>query len=72
MIIATIYIQPNITIESELIGLKKFYIYNYKGVHYRVFRSLISLREFISNGYKTWIFECGTESELEKYMYKSV
>lgn len=72
MIISITYIQPNITIESELIGLKKFYVYNYKGVHYRVFCSLTSLREFISKEYKTWIFECGTESELEKYLHKSV
>ena len=71
MIISITYIQPNITIESELIGLKKFYVYNYKGVHYRVFCSLTSLREFISKEYKTWIFECGTESELEKYLHKS-
>ena len=31
MITATTYIRPNITIEYELIGLKKFYVYNYKG-----------------------------------------
>lgn len=48
MIITTTYIQPDITIESELIGLKKFYIYNYKGVHFRVFHSLADLKKFIS------------------------
>jgi hypothetical protein len=69
MIIATTYTQPNITIESELIGSRKFYVYNYKGVHYRVFRSLMSFREFITKEYKTWIFECSTEDELEKYLY---
>jgi len=71
MITATTYIRPNITIDSEIIGLKKFYIYNYKGVHYRVFRSLISLRDFIANGNKTCIFECNTENELEKYLHQS-
>ena len=71
MITATTYIRPNITIDSEIIGLKKFYVYNYKGVHYRVFRSLISLRDFIASGNKTCIFECNTENELEKYLYRS-
>lgn len=69
MILATTYLKPNITIESELIGSKKFYVYNYKGVHYRVFNSLMNLQKFIVKEYKTWIFECGTEDELEKYLY---
>ena len=71
MIVATTYIQPNITIESEIVGSNKFHVYNYKGVHYRVFRSLINLREFLTNEYKTWIFECDTENELEEYLYGS-
>lgn len=72
MIVATTYIQPNITIESEIVGSNKFYVYNYKGVHYRVFSSLINLREFITKERKTWIFECDTENGLEKYFYGSI
>ena len=69
MILATTYIRPNITIESEIIGQKKFYVYNYKGVHYRVFNSLRSLWDFTTREYKTWIFECETEKELDDYLY---
>lgn len=69
MITATAYIQPNITIESEIVGSKKFYVYNYKGVHYRVFRSRIKLQESLAKERKTWIFECNTEGELEEYLH---
>ena len=71
MISATKYLRPNITIESEIVDSKKFYVYNYKGLHYRVFCSLMSLREFLLTGYKTWIYDCYTESELDKYLYGS-
>ena len=70
--ITTTYIQPNITIEAEIIGSKKFYVNNYKGVHYRVFSSLMSLRDFIVKECKTWIFECDTEKDLEEYLYGQV
>jgi len=71
MTLSTAYLKPNITIEAELIGSNKFYVYNYQGVHYRVFNSLMNLQKFIAKEYKTWIFECGTEDELEKYLYGS-
>ena len=48
------YITPNKTLET--VSLKNtdrlFYIYNYKGNHYRVFTELLSLIGF---------FECGVE-----------
>ena len=72
MITATTYIKSNITIDSESVVSKRFYVYNYKGVHFRVFTSLTNLRDFIAKEYKTWVFECGTEDELEKYLHDSV
>lgn len=72
MILTTTYLKPNITIESELIGSNKFYVYNYQGINYRVFNSLMSLQSFLVRECKTWIFECGAEDELEKYLYDSV
>lgn len=72
MIIATKYIRPNITIDSELIGTEKFYIYNYQGVHYRVFDSLDALNIFLNSEHTTWCFECETENELEKFLYKNI
>ena len=71
MISATTYLKPNITIETEIVESSKFYVYNYKGVYYRVFNSMINLQKFIKKEYKTWIFECSTEDELEKYLYRS-
>ena len=68
MVTTTAYLRPNITIESEIIGSKKSYIYNYQGIHYRFFRSVENLQDFITKGCKTWIFECNTEAELEKHL----
>lgn len=68
MNIATIYLRSDITIESEIIGAKKFYVYNDQGIYYRVFDSLIKLGKFIKGGCVTWIFECEAENELEKYL----
>jgi hypothetical protein len=68
MVTATAYLRPNITIEPELNGSKKSYTYNYQGIHYRVFCSLVNLQDFLTKGCKTWIFECNTEAELEKHL----
>ncbi len=68
MIISTVYIEPNITVEREHVGTKYFYIYNYKGVHYRVFSSYMDLQEFLITERETWAFDCLTENELEKYL----
>lgn len=72
MITATKYIKPNITIETELIGTRKFYIYNYQGVHYRVFHSLRGLHDFVIKESKTWDFECSDEFHLEQYLEKLI
>lgn len=57
MITATKYIKPNITIETELIGAQKLYVYNYQGVH-----------DFITKESKTWDFECSDEFQLKQYL----
>lgn len=67
MITATKYIKPNITIETNHVGAKKFYIYNYQGVHYRVFDSLDALNAFLNSERATWCFECETESDLNLF-----
>ncbi len=66
--LAILYLRANITVESFLLDTRKLYVYNYKGVHYRVFCSLSSLRQFLSYESKTWIFECSTEKRLDKYL----
>ncbi len=68
MITSTKYIKPNITIETEHVGERTFYIYNYQGVHYRVFNSFSGLHNFVTNESKTWDFECDNEFQLEQYL----
>ncbi len=68
MITSTYYLRPNITIETELVGWTKFFIYNYQGIHYRVFRSLNDLSRFLMNGEDACSFDGLTEVELEKYL----
>jgi len=68
MITATKYIRPNITIESINFGLKKFYIYNDKGIHYRVFDSFKNLQTFYKTHENTWNYECETDEELDNYL----
>ena len=64
----TTYLCPNITIETESVGANNFYVYNYKGIHYRVFDSSENLQNFLDIEKDTWIFECCTENELEEYL----
>jgi len=68
MVIATKYIKPNITIESEQTPKGFLYIYNYQGIHYRVFNSLLGLHNFVTKESKTWDFECDNEFQLEQYL----
>jgi len=68
MIISSRYIKPNITIETEIASGKKIFIYNYKGIHYRLFDSFHRLNMFILTGINSWIFECESEKSLIAYM----
>lgn len=72
MITAIKYIKPNITIETEFVGAQKFYVYNYKGVHYRVFNSFVALNTFLNNEYVSWCFECDSESDLGSFFNNTI
>lgn len=65
MIIDTEYIRPNITIETEQIGPRNFFVHNYKGVCYRVFDSFEKTNKFLDGESVQAVFECNTEEELE-------
>lgn len=67
MILETTYLRPNITIETEKHGARTFYIYNYKGTHYRIFEGRAHLDEYMNHGTKAWIFDCEEEKDLENY-----
>lgn len=68
MITSVKYIRPNITIETIKISKGFLYVYNYQGVHYRIFGSRESLDDFIETGNKTWLFDTDVESEVEKFV----
>lgn len=72
MSFTTYYIRPNITIEAGLVGSNKFYVLNYKGIRYRVFRSIIDLQEYFTEANETFIFDCDTEKALDEYLYNPV
>jgi len=67
MITETTYLRPNVTIEHELVGSKMFFVYNFKGISYRVFGSLANLNSYISGKIESCLFQCSSEKELEKY-----
>jgi hypothetical protein len=71
MIFDTKYIRSNITIETEKIGLKSFFIHNYQGVCYRVFDSLEMANKFSAGVNVPWVFECETEAELELHFARN-
>ena len=68
MILSTKYIRPDITIETEAVGSKRLYIYNYRDVHYRAFSSLKKVKDFVEKRGQDWIFECENEKELEGFL----
>lgn len=68
MITSTCYLKSNITIEAEVIGADNFYIYNYKGIHYRVFKSSLTLNQFLNYEHPVWFFECNSERELDLFL----
>ena len=70
MITETTYLRPNVTIEHELVGSKMFFVYNFKGINYKVFNSLASLNDYTSGGNEACLFECRSEKALEKYFTK--
>ncbi len=67
MTIGIEYIRANITVEIEEIGTQLYYVYNYQGIHFRVFQTILDLSKFFADMSCTWIFECLTEEELEDY-----
>ena len=69
----TNYLHANRTIESYLLSNKKdeklVFIYNYKGVHFRLFLSLSQLMDFFNEKGKS-SFEFGNENKLDRVLEK--
>lgn len=68
MIINTEYICPNITIETFNTGKRHLYIYNYKGIQFRLFDSKHTLDQFMSFETNNCIREFSCESKLDFFL----
>lgn len=67
MIVNIEYIRPNITIEIERIDSREFFIYNDRGISYKVFRCAEDIQKFLEKGNTKCLFECDTEEKLGYY-----
>lgn len=69
--VKTIYIRASRTLEFTIVtndlGTRMFYIYNYEGLHYRLFNSKIEVRKFFScEDAEFWEFS--DEEILDSYL----
>lgn len=72
-LVETYYLRSNRTIESILLknrhDQKMVYVYNYEGVHFRLFLSLIQIIDFFNNG-KEPEYDFEKEHNLDKALIK--
>jgi len=71
----TTYLRPNITTETITItnpnqSPKTLYVYNYKGVHYRVFSTQKHLENFLENIPAPILAAFTNESALDSFLTK--
>ena len=68
-----IYLRPSRTIEQTEVRnaekRKRFYVYNYEGYSFRVFHSLIELKNFFDHGDESNI-QFDTGHELDDFLKK--
>jgi hypothetical protein len=69
--IKTFYIRNSRTLESTVVSSrnekKLFFIYNYEGLHYRLFDSKIEVRKFF-NGENAMFLEFEDDETLDFYL----
>jgi YHS domain-containing protein len=69
----TTHLRPNITVETIALGNpnqtpKTLYVYNYKGVHYRVFSTQKHLENFLENIPAPILADFTNDSELDAFL----
>jgi YHS domain-containing protein len=69
----TTHLRPNITVETITItnpnqSSKTLYVYNYKGVHYRVFSTQKHLENFLENIPAPILADFTSETALEAFL----
>jgi len=67
------HLRPNITIETITLtnphqSPKTLYVYNYKGVHYRVFSTQKHLENFLENIPAPILADFTNESDLDAFL----
>lgn len=74
--IETVYIKANKTIDITLVSCFKelnikqtvLYIYNYEGIHYRVFKKLNDFLNLLHGDSDNCLCEFDNETEMENYL----
>ena len=75
--IDTYYIRPDRTIDTLLLTgtrnhTKLLYVFNYQGIHYRVFPDILELSKFLNNnGDYNVLAEFDDENELDNFLRNS-
>jgi len=73
-VISTDYLRPSRTIETVLVTSsrheKVFYIYNYEGYSFRVFKSFLNMINFFQKNKVESDFHFETEKELDLFLLK--
>lgn len=71
-VIQTEYLRSDKTIETILITDKKYskliYVYNYEGLHFRVFNEILELSKCLQGISHNLLTECTTENELDDFL----
>jgi hypothetical protein len=69
--IDTEYLRSDRTIDTILVyqGVmsKIFWIYNFEGIHFRVFEKLLDIHNFLSNSFEAK-YSFNNEKELDEYL----
>lgn len=69
--VSTDYLRPNRTIETIHFSEKNatFIMYNYQGVHFRLFATKIQLNNFLSQKPYKLLLETCSESEMDAFLF---
>ena len=69
MVTHTTYITPNRTLETISVNGSDayFYVYNYKGIHFRLFMDLVELAQFFQLGTEPK-YDFSEEGELDLFL----
>ncbi|KAB2917272.1 MAG: hypothetical protein F9K23_05815 [Bacteroidetes bacterium] len=69
------YLRPNKTVETILVSSnektsnkKILYVYNFEGLHFRLFENILDLFSFLANKSCSMLKEFSSDEELDNYL----